>query len=39
MPHEKGKGKVVPMLFFLTKHNAMKAHWRSGSVAPRSIGP
>jgi hypothetical protein len=29
----KGKGKVVPVLF-LTEHNAMKAYWGSGGIAP-----
>jgi hypothetical protein len=24
---EKGKGKIVPVLFFLTEHNAMKVYW------------
>jgi len=23
----KGKGKVAPVLFFLTEHHAMKAYW------------
>jgi len=23
----KGKGKVVPVLFFITDHHAMKAYW------------
>jgi hypothetical protein len=30
----KGKGKVVPVPFF-NDHNAMKAYWGSGDVAPR----
>jgi hypothetical protein len=29
----KGKGKVVPVIF-LTQHNAMKAYWGSGGIAP-----
>jgi hypothetical protein len=31
----KGKGKAVPVL--LTEHNAMKAYWVSGSIAPRIL--
>jgi hypothetical protein len=31
----KGKGKVFPVIFF--EHNAMKAYWRSGSIAPRIL--
>jgi hypothetical protein len=31
----KGKGKGVPML--LTEHHAMKAYWKSGSIAPRIL--
>jgi hypothetical protein len=31
--NSEGKGKVVPVLF-LTEHNAMKAYWGSGSIAP-----
>jgi hypothetical protein len=30
----KGKCKVVPVLFFLTEHHAMKAYWGSGGVTP-----
>jgi hypothetical protein len=30
---EKGKGKVVPLLF-LTDHHAMKACWGSGGISP-----
>jgi hypothetical protein len=31
----KGKGKVVPVLFFFfTEHHAMKAYWESGGIAP-----
>jgi hypothetical protein len=30
---KKGKGEVVPELL-LTEHNAMKAYWGSGSIAP-----
>jgi hypothetical protein len=30
----KGKVKVVPVLFFLTEHHAMKAYWGSEGVAP-----
>jgi hypothetical protein len=29
----KVKGKVVSVLI-LTKHHAMKAHWRSGGIVP-----
>jgi hypothetical protein len=29
-----GKDKVVPVLFFLNEHHAMKACWGSGSIAP-----
>jgi hypothetical protein len=29
----KGKSKVVPVL--LTEHNAMKAYWGNGYIAPR----
>jgi hypothetical protein len=32
-----GKGKVVPTLFILTKHHAMKAYWGSGGIAPRIL--
>jgi hypothetical protein len=28
------KGKVVPVLFFLTEHHAMKVYWGSGGIAP-----
>jgi hypothetical protein len=31
---DKLKGKVVPVLFFLTKHHAMQAYWGSGGIAP-----
>jgi hypothetical protein len=33
----KGNGKVVPVLSFLPEHHAMKAYWRSGGIAPRSL--
>jgi len=32
------RGKVVPVLLF-TEHNAMKAYWGSGGIAPRINGP
>jgi hypothetical protein len=28
------KGKVVPVLFYLTKHHAMKPYWGSEGIAP-----
>jgi hypothetical protein len=28
-----GKGKIVPVLS-LSEHHAMKAYWKSGSIAP-----
>jgi len=28
------KGKVVPVLFFLTEHHVMKAYWGSGGIVP-----
>jgi hypothetical protein len=28
------KGKVVPVLFFLSEHYAMKTYWGSGGIAP-----
>jgi hypothetical protein len=28
----KGKGKVVPVLFFLTDRHAIKAYWGSGDI-------
>jgi hypothetical protein len=31
-----GEGKVVPVLF-LTEHDAMKAYWGSGDIAPRIL--
>jgi hypothetical protein len=33
---DKGKGKVVPVLF-LTEHQSMEAYWRSGCIAPRIL--
>jgi hypothetical protein len=36
MIFNKGKGKVVPVLF-LTEHDAMKAYWGGGSIAPRIL--
>jgi hypothetical protein len=30
-------GKIVPVLFFLTEHHAMKAYWASGGIAPRIL--
>jgi hypothetical protein len=30
----KVKGKIVPVLFFLKEHHAMKAYWGSGGIAP-----
>jgi hypothetical protein len=34
----KGKGKkVVPVLFSLTQHHAMKAYWGSGGIAPHIL--
>jgi hypothetical protein len=33
----KVKGKVVPVLFRLTDHHAMKAYWESGGIAPRFL--
>jgi hypothetical protein len=35
----KGKGKVVPVLFYLTEHHAMKAYCDSGCRAPRILRP
>jgi hypothetical protein len=32
----KGKGKIVPVLFS-TEHQAMKAYWGSGCIAPRLL--
>jgi hypothetical protein len=34
--NNKGKGKFVPVPF-LTEHQAMKAYWRTGGIAPRII--
>jgi hypothetical protein len=34
LPIIKIKGEVVPVLFFLTEHHAMKAYWGSGGMAP-----
>jgi len=28
---------VIPVLFFLTKHHAMKAYWGSGDIAPHIL--
>jgi hypothetical protein len=28
------KAKVVPVIFFLTEHHAMKAYYGSGGIAP-----
>jgi hypothetical protein len=33
----KDKDKVVPVLFFLTKHHAIKAYLGSGGIAPRIL--
>jgi hypothetical protein len=33
---QKGKGKVVPVLF-LTQHHAKKAYWGSGCIASRIL--
>jgi hypothetical protein len=34
---KKRKVKVVLALFFSTEHHAVKAHWRSGDIAPRIL--
>jgi hypothetical protein len=31
----KGKGKIIPVLS--NEHHAMKAYWRSRSIAPRIL--
>jgi len=36
--YNKGKGKVVPLLF-LSEHHAMKAYWGNGGIAPRVLLP
>jgi hypothetical protein len=28
------KDKVVPVIFFLSEHHAMKTYWRSVGIAP-----
>jgi len=33
----KVKGKVIPVLFFLTEHHTMKAYAVSGSIAPHIL--
>jgi hypothetical protein len=35
----KGKGKKVKFVpvFFVTEHNAIKAYWGSGGIAPRIL--
>jgi hypothetical protein len=35
----KCKGKIVPVFFFLTEHNAMKAYWGSGGIDPLILDP
>jgi len=32
---DNGKGKVIPVLCFLTEHHAKKVYWGSGGIAPR----
>jgi len=34
MLSDKVKGKVVPVLSFVTEHHAMKVYWVSGGMAP-----
>jgi hypothetical protein len=31
------KGKIVPVLFFLTEHHTMKTYWGNGGIAPRIL--
>jgi hypothetical protein len=33
----KGKGKVVPLIFFLTDHYDMEAYWGSGDITARLL--
>jgi hypothetical protein len=35
----KGKGKVIPVFLFLTKHHAMKAYLVYGGISPRILWP